>query len=595
MSVHVEGASTVATPLWFGPEDRPLFGWVHLPADGRARGGVVLCQSLALEALCVYFSYRALADRLAALGLAVVRFDYDGTGDSYGEETDPDRLDHWLASVTAATDLLATTGVPSLGLVGIRMGGLFAAQEASRRGGVDVLALWDPCVSGRAFLREQKFLRHMSGDAGQGGDDAIEAPGLRIEAETVKALSDVDITRMDGTLARRTLVLVPPDVSRPAALERRLAGEPVEWQEATGQEALLDSQRQDPPYATIERLAGWLSEAFDGPAATVTAPGRTSATVAVTDRGDPVVERPVALGPVGLFGIVTEGPGAAGRPAVVLVNEGGTHHIGQARMWVDLARRLGTDGYSVLRFDLSGNGDSGTRPGQIAHVARAAEAIDDVADVVRAISPEDPRDVVLVGFCSGAYQCVEQALAGHPRGICIINPSFAFGQQDPPGSPLRPARQTTRPWLVHTVPPVLRWVARHRGSVEAARMARTVEVGSWTTAVAARRPEIPESVWRLIVRLGIDNPGVTSLERIADGGTDTLLIAGAGDYQHISLGAERRMEALEQHPNFELVQLVELDHASWAMAQRHRMLAVIRDHVVHTFTGGRQSSPRVDA
>jgi hypothetical protein len=55
------------------------------------------------------------------------------------------------------------------------------------------------------------------------------------------------------------------------------------------------------------------------------------------------------------------------------------------------------------------------------------------------------------------------------------------------------------------------------------------------------------------------------------------------------------MEALEQHPNFELVQLVELDHASWAMAQRHRMLAVIRDHVVHTFTGGRQSSPRVDA
>jgi len=589
-----EGASTVATPLWFGPEDRPLFGWVHLPAEGEARGGVVLCQSLALEALCVYFSFRVLADRLASLGLAVVRFDYDGTGDSFGGETDPDRLDHWLASVTAATDLLAATGVPSLGLAGIRMGGLFAAHEAARRDDVDVLALWDPCISGRAFLREQKFLRHMSGDSAAVADDAIEAPGLRFEAATIKALSDLDITRMEGTLARRTLVLVPPDVSRPAGLERRMAGEPVEWQEATGEEALLDSQRQDPPYETIERVAGWLSDAFDGPAVPVTAPGRSSATVGVTAGGDPVVEHPVELGPVDLFGILTEGPGGGDRPVVVLVNEGGTHHIGQARMWVDLARQLGTDGFRVLRFDLSGNGDSGIRPGQIAHVARAAEAIDDVADVVRAVAPEDPGDVVLVGFCSGAYQCAEQALAHRPRWICIINPSFAFGQQDPPGSPLRPARQTSRPWLAHTVPPMLRWVARHRSPVEASRMARAVEMGTWPPAVATRRPEIPESVWRWVVRLGIDNPGVTSLERIADGGTDTLLIAGAGDYQHLAVGAEQRIRALEQRPNFELVRL-DLEHASWALAQRHHMLDIIRDHVVDTFDGGRPSTPPVDA
>ena len=561
MTKHVEGASTLATPLWFGPDDRPLFGWVHRPADGRARGGVVLCQPLALEALCVYFSYRVLADRLAERGLVVVRFDYDGTGDSFGGETDPDRLDHWLASVTAATDLLAATGVPSLGLVGIRMGGLFAAHEASRRGGVDVLALWDTCVSGRAFLREQKFLRHMSGDAGRASDDSIEAPGLRFEVETVKAVSDVDITRMPGRLARRTLVLVPPDMSRPAGLERRLAGEPVEWQEATGQEALLDSQRQDPPYGTIERVAAWLSDAFEGPAVPVAAPGRPSAAVGVTEAGEPVVERPVALGPVELFGIVTEGPGAPGRPVVVLVNEGGTHHIGQARMWVDLARRLGTDGFRVVRFDLSGNGDSGTRPGQPAHMARAAEAIDDVADVVRAVAPEDPRDVVLVGFCSGAYQCVEQALAGRPRGICIINPSFSFGLEDPPGSALRAARQTSKPWLVQTVPPLLRWIGRRYGSPEATRMARTVETGSWPPAVAARRPEIPERAWRAIVALGIDNPGVSSLERVADGGTNTLLIAGGGDFLHLSVGAERRFGSLEQRPNFELVRLVELDHA----------------------------------
>jgi alpha-beta hydrolase superfamily lysophospholipase len=585
LTVDIEGARSRATPLWFGPEDRPLFGWVHLPADGMARGGVVLCQPLALEALCVYFSYRVLADQLASSGLAVVRFDYDGTGDSYGEETDPDRLDGWLGSVAAATDLLASTGVTSIGLVGIRMGGLFAAHEASRRGGVDVLALWDPCLSGKAFLREQRFLRHVSGDGSQRADDAVEAPGLRFEPETVKALSDLDITKMTGTLARMTVVLVPPDTSRPAGLERRLAGQPVEWQEATGEEALLDSQRQDPPYDTIRRLATWLSDSFDGRPVPVVTPGRPTASLGRAPGGEPIVERPVELGALGLFGIVTEGPDSPDRPAVVLVNEGGTHHIGQARMWVDLARRLAVDGFRVLRFDLSGNGDSGTRPGQRAHVARAPEAILDVTDAMAAISPDDPADVVLVGFCSGAYQVIEEALAAVPRGICVINPTFAFDPPEPDGTASRPARQTSKPWVVRAADPGLKWIARHRNPVEAERLTRAVHIGSWPAAVAVRHPGVPEWIWRVVNRVALDNPGISTLERIASTDTDTLLILGSADYVPIGLGAERRIRALEREPNFRLASLAELDHASWTMQQRHLMLAVIRDHVVATFAG----------
>jgi alpha-beta hydrolase superfamily lysophospholipase len=146
------------------------------------RGGVVLCQPLGIEAICVYFSYRMLADRLARRGLAVLRFDYDGTGDSSGAETDPDRVACWLASTTAATQFMADSGVGAVGMVGIRMGALFAGVEAARRGGVDALVLWDPCVSGRSFLREQRFLRSVVADADDSGDDGVEAPGIRFEA-----------------------------------------------------------------------------------------------------------------------------------------------------------------------------------------------------------------------------------------------------------------------------------------------------------------------------------------------------------------------------------------------------------------------------
>ena len=45
----VAGGTGHATPLWFGPDERPLFGWVHAPNDGMARGAAVLCPPMFLE------------------------------------------------------------------------------------------------------------------------------------------------------------------------------------------------------------------------------------------------------------------------------------------------------------------------------------------------------------------------------------------------------------------------------------------------------------------------------------------------------------------------------------------------------------------
>ncbi len=433
MTEQSTGGPTSATPFWFGPDDRPLLGWLHLPADGMARGGVVLCQPLGIEAICVYFSYRMLADRLAQLGLAVLRFDYDGTGDSVGAETDPDRLESWLASLTLATDRLAATGVGAVGMVGIRMGALLAATEAVRRGGVDRLVLWDPCLSGRAFLREQRFLRLLATEGDGKEDTAVEAPGIRFEAETVKELGDLDMTRTEGPLAARTLVLAPPGRSHPRRLEARLAGTPVEWQEATGQEDLLDSQLQETPFDTIERVALWLSAGLDAPPVRLSPPDTGSAAVARGADGHVVSERPVALGALPLFGLVTEPAGPVESPTIVLVDEGNTHHIGQSRVWVDLARRLGGEGFRVLRFDLSGNGDSGTRPGQLAHVARAPEAGDDVWQAQRAISPDDPvrcgADRLLLGGLPDRRRIADPSDPGHLHHQSLLLLRSARGER----------------------------------------------------------------------------------------------------------------------------------------------------------------------
>jgi pimeloyl-ACP methyl ester carboxylesterase len=579
LSDQLGSARATATPLWFGPSERPLFGWLHLPADRVARGGVVLCQPLGIEAICVYFSYRVLADRLADLGLVVLRFDYDGTGDSSGLETDPDRLEAWLSSVQAASAYLADTGVGAVGLVGIRMGGLFAASEASRRGGVDALVLWDPCLSGRAFLREQRFLRSLIVERNDKSESAVEAPGIRFEPDTVKELSDLDMVRMQGTLAPRVLVLVPPGRSKPRGLERRLEGSEVEWRDATGQDRLLDSQLQEPPYEAIESVAQWLSDALRGEPAPVPATLSPPNAVEWAPWGRPIVERTVRLGSLRLFGIVTEGTDTSHAPTIVLVNEGNTHHIGQSRIWVDLARHLGVAGFRVLRFDLSGNGDSGTRPGQQPHVARAPEAGEDVMEAMRSISPDDPSDVVLIGFCSGGYQIAEHSLTHATRGICVINPSFSFVPPEPGGSWPRPARQATKRWFVSLATVPLLLAARRRRPQELSRWLNALDIGTWPVAFATRRSSVPKPVWWLVNRFLLDNTGVATLDSIVGAGVDTLLVCGPDDLLPISLGSEGRVRRMEGSDHFEVVVLDDLDHSSWPLYQRQRMIEVLTDHL----------------
>src|SRR5438270_2246619 len=106
-----------ATPLWFGPDGRELFAWLHVPDSGTARAGVVLCPPVGYEYAATHRTFRTLAERLEQHGIAALRLDYDGTGDSAGSDTDAGRVAAWTASVDAALDALRAAGAPALGVV----------------------------------------------------------------------------------------------------------------------------------------------------------------------------------------------------------------------------------------------------------------------------------------------------------------------------------------------------------------------------------------------------------------------------------------------------------------------------------------------
>jgi alpha-beta hydrolase superfamily lysophospholipase len=73
---------------WFASGDYSLLGHVHRPEGAVARLGVVIVPPFGWEDVCCYRPLRELAEMLAAQGIAVLRYDLPGTGDSTGGAND---------------------------------------------------------------------------------------------------------------------------------------------------------------------------------------------------------------------------------------------------------------------------------------------------------------------------------------------------------------------------------------------------------------------------------------------------------------------------------------------------------------------------
>ncbi|NNB90739.1 alpha/beta fold hydrolase [Corallococcus exiguus] len=115
-------------------------------------------------------------------------------------------------------------------------------------------------------------------------------------------------------------------------------------------------------------------------------------------------ERICTFGPEqSLVGILTEPDPAKvlpEAPVVVLSNVGLNHHVGPYRVWVELARQLAGRGFTTLRFDQSGLGDSRPRrEGGADEFQRAREETCAALDYLE--QKKGQKRFVLMGLCSG--------------------------------------------------------------------------------------------------------------------------------------------------------------------------------------------------
>jgi len=559
----------MTTPIWFGPTDRPLFGFFHTPAGGAGRAGAVICPPFDRDYLHGHYALRLLAEQLADQGISVVRFDYDGTGDSAGSPDDPDRVASWLGSVEAALDVVRDAGATTTVLIGMRIGATLAGEVAARLGNVDGLVLWDPVVSGKAYLTEQRALNALSfGDVPTADDGSVDTPGRRFDATTVADLRDVDLTTTAGPLAKRVLVMARPE--KPAnRLAKRLDLPHVDWSEATGQAGLMDtgSPNQILPLDDIAAVADWVSSVVpDRTQPVVVPPAAADAVVGRTPQGTAIVETPVALGPAGLFGVVTDAPGRTAGPTAVFLNVANEHRLGPARLWVDLARRWAESGIRSVRVDLSGLGDSPTRhPDQRRFVTRAPEAFDDVIDICRAVSPADPGNVVLFGLCASAYQALDSAFDVVPRGVVSVNPILSFLPPEiAAGSDLDPRRHVA--------------IVRNTAMQSFHGTGRLSVLRDKFPRLAVHGREVAESLEALMAPP--QRRPAAWLKKLTTSGVDVLVICGDREARPIKLsGTAWSFRRLTRTGRYRLELIRGLEHGLLIADQRAHVAQLMSDHM----------------
>ncbi len=138
-----------------------------------------------------------LSRDLERLGIASLRFDFGGTGDSAGDFQDI-RVSTQIADARRALDWLCRrTGIDAqrIGILGLSLGGMVAACVAGRDKRVKALALWaavsDLDASVKRLARERKDrIRPMGkGSIDYGGN--IMGPAFFAEAAKISPLRDI--------------------------------------------------------------------------------------------------------------------------------------------------------------------------------------------------------------------------------------------------------------------------------------------------------------------------------------------------------------------------------------------------------------------
>jgi exosortase A-associated hydrolase 2 len=176
-------------------EGGALHGILRTP-EAPTQRAVVICDPFAEEKKCAHRPLTDLARALCEAGLAVLRFDLRGCGDSDGDFAQA-TLEGWAADLRAALAFVRERLSPQwLALGGLRTGAALAERVALADGGADALLLWEPVMDGKRYIT-QNLRRSMI--------KAMLTEGEGFEAQAVSERHEAEVVDFDGYEVSRAM------------------------------------------------------------------------------------------------------------------------------------------------------------------------------------------------------------------------------------------------------------------------------------------------------------------------------------------------------------------------------------------------------
>jgi alpha-beta hydrolase superfamily lysophospholipase len=566
------------TPTWFASNGHQLAAWLHQPTGGRVRGGVVICGPIGRESIIAYPALRLLADDFARAGFLAMRFDYASTGNSTDHSSD-ELVRPWLGDISAAVAHMRACGCREVSLVGLRVGATLAAHAAPDCGPLQTLVVWDPCLSGRTFLREQRALQMLEiGHVADHEDGSQEALGFRYAPGTVAdlrslKLGDVDVDGVLRAISPSASILL---LTRPEQVDRadladfhgndRVISEPAEEQDDfLGRRSFASTMPRD----VLARIVSHVAQMATSDAHEVDVRTQAAATVGVAATGAEIVERLIPIGRKALAAVVTEASDLSpDAPTLICTNVAAEHLIGPGRAWVDFARRAARAGLRVIRFDRPGVGDSVAENNPDDVVMYTPQSREEVADTIRDVRSMVTGPIGLLGSCSGAWLT---AAAGGRVGVdaaWLIN---------------------LRTWAVNPVPKA---GAQMAAVLEAVDRGEQVWADDWKSRVKQLiKARMPYRAWLSLSKRGSVQAPEPILADLAERGTSIHIHLAPVDLQRFNeqRGPEGVRRLIHGGAHIDVSVEPAADHALFGVVGRERIL----DRVLSQALGLRTDLDRV--
>ena len=142
-------------------EGQKIFGIFHRPCTEGPFPTVLMCHGLAGHKTGKFRVYVLLAEMLSKIGIASLRIDFRGSGDSEGSFSEMTLESEVSDAVVALKYLRSRPDVdPSrIGLFGRSVGGTVALMTAKRSGPIKTIATWAPLYDGEQWQSQWTMLQ----------------------------------------------------------------------------------------------------------------------------------------------------------------------------------------------------------------------------------------------------------------------------------------------------------------------------------------------------------------------------------------------------------------------------------------------------